>query len=119
MRKKYIVEIGMGADLHGQDMTKASRRAVKDAISRSCLCGLQEILGLEDLDDVYVDVTVAVPAPDEVDHEAVMAELPVGRKSVHVVQGGMSTPAIFVERFADKNKDVVVAVAAVTVSVDI
>ena len=119
MRKKYIVEIGMGADLHGQDMTKASRRAVKDAISRSCLCGLQAILGLEDLDDVYVDVTVAVPAPAEVDCEAVLAELPVGRRNIQVVQGGMSAPAIFVERFADKNEDVVVAVAAVTVSVDI
>ena len=118
MRKKFIVEIGIGADLHGQDMTKASRRAVRDAISRSCLCGLQEILGLEDLDDVYVDVTVAVPSPGEVDCKAVMAELPVGRKNVQVVQGGMNTPAIFVERFADKSENIVVAVAAVTVSVE-
>ena len=47
MRKKYIVEIGMGADLHGQDVTKAGRKAVKDAISHSCLCGLQEILTQE------------------------------------------------------------------------
>ena len=40
MLQRYIVELGTGADLHGADMTKAARRAVKDAISRSCLCGL-------------------------------------------------------------------------------
>ncbi|MGD8844363.1 MAG: Lin0512 family protein [Desulfobacteraceae bacterium] len=32
-RKRFIVEIGTGADLHGKDVTKAACRAVKDAIS--------------------------------------------------------------------------------------
>jgi uncharacterized protein (TIGR02058 family) len=30
--KRFIVEIGTGADLHGEDVTKAACRAVKDAI---------------------------------------------------------------------------------------
>jgi uncharacterized protein (TIGR02058 family) len=39
-RKRFIVELGYGADLHGRDMTKAACRAVQDALSRNCLCGL-------------------------------------------------------------------------------
>ena len=31
--KRFVVELGTGADLHGADMTKAAVRAVKDAIS--------------------------------------------------------------------------------------
>ena len=34
--KRFVVEIGSGVDLHGEDVTKAACRAVKDAISRSC-----------------------------------------------------------------------------------
>jgi uncharacterized protein (TIGR02058 family) len=52
--KRFIVEIGSGADLHGEDVTKAACRAVKDAISRSCLCGLVEILAIEDLKAIQV-----------------------------------------------------------------
>ena len=36
-RKRFIVEIGTGIDIHGEDATKAACRAVKDAVSRSCL----------------------------------------------------------------------------------
>ena len=32
-RKRFIVELGNGADLHGEDVTEAACRAVKDAIS--------------------------------------------------------------------------------------
>ena len=46
--KKFIVEFGMGTDFHGQDVTKAAKKAVKDAVSRSCLCGLEDVLGLTD-----------------------------------------------------------------------
>ncbi len=118
MRKKFIVEVGMGTDLHGQDVTKAGRKAVKDAISRSCLCGLQEILGLQHFDDVYVDVKIASPLPDQVDRTAILSEIPFGRKRIQVVEGGMSVPAIYVQQFGDKNEDVVVVLAAVTVSVE-
>ena len=51
--KKFIVEFGMGTDFHGQDVTKAAKKAVKDAVSRSCLCGLEDVLGLTDFKDVY------------------------------------------------------------------
>ena len=82
-RKRFIVEIGTGIDIHGENVTKAACRAVKDAVSRSCLCGLLEILELKNLEDVQVDIQVASPSPDQVDLEQVMAEVPIGRKSGH------------------------------------
>jgi uncharacterized protein (TIGR02058 family) len=118
-KKKFIVEVGMGTDLHGQDVTKAGQRAVRDAISRSCLCGLQEILGLQDFDDVHISVRIASPTPEQVDKEAILAEIPFGRKDIEVVEGGMSAPALYVEAFGDRSEDLVVALAAVTVSVDV
>jgi uncharacterized protein (TIGR02058 family) len=118
MRKRFVVEIGMGTDLHGQDVTKASRRAVRDAISRSCLCGLQEIVALPHLDDMVVEVKLATPLPEQVDQAAVLSEVPFGRKSITVVEGGLAVPTLLIEQLGDKNADAVVALAAVTVSVD-
>jgi uncharacterized protein (TIGR02058 family) len=119
MQKRFVVEIGMGTDLHGQDVTKASCRAVRDAISRSCLCGLQEILALPHFDDMIVEVKIATPFPDRVDRETVLSEIPFGRKSIQVVEGGLSVPTLFVQQLGDKNEDTVVALAAVTVSVNV
>lgn len=119
MRKRFIVEIGMGTDLHGQDVTKASCRAVRDAISRSCLCGLKEILALTHLDDMVVEVKIATPCPNRVDHDAVLSEIPFGRKSIQVVEGGLSVPTLFDEQQGDINEDTVVALAAITVWVDV
>ena len=36
-RKKFIVELGTGIDLHRENVTLAACRAVNDAISDSCL----------------------------------------------------------------------------------
>lgn len=70
----------MGTDFHGQNVTKAAVKAVKDAISHSCLCGLSEVLALKDLDrDIKITVTVAVSRPEEVNPETVAACLPIKR----------------------------------------
>ena len=69
---RYIIEFGMGTDFHGQDVSKAAAKAVKDAVSRSCLCGLSEVLRLEDLNQVKITVTVAVPRPEEVNPKLVV-----------------------------------------------
>jgi len=115
--QRFIVEIGTGADLHGEDVTKAACRAVKDAISRSCLCGLVEILGIEDLHTMQVDVLVACPNPDEVDLEQVNAVVPIGQKTARAVQGGMNVKGLCVPDFAPDCDRIVVANAAVTVSI--
>jgi uncharacterized protein (TIGR02058 family) len=117
--KRFIVEIGTGADLHGEDVTKAACRAVKDAISRSCLCGLLEILELKNLEDVQVDIQVAAPNPDQVELEQVMAEVPIGRKSARAVEGGMTAEGLCVPQFAPDCDQIVVVNAAVSVSVNL
>ena len=115
--KRFIVEIGSGADLHGEDVTKAACRAVKDAISRSCLCGLVEILGIDDLQAMQVEIQVACPKPDEVDLEQVKAVVPIGQKTARAVKGGMNVKGLCVPDFAPNCDRIVVANAAVTVSI--
>ena len=116
--KRFIVELGTGVDLHGEDVTETACRAVKDAISKSCLCGLVEILGLEDLEKVFVDILIATPRPSDVDLEKVMEMVPIGRKTARAVEGGLTAQGLCVARFAPDCDQIVVANAAVTVSVD-
>lgn len=118
-RKRYVVELGTGADLHGNDATKAACRAVKDAISRSCLCGILEIFDRRKFEGVYVDVLVACPEPERVNLETVKAEIPIGIKTVRTTAGGMTAPGICVKTFADDCDTILVANAAVTVFVDV
>ena len=107
---RYIIEFGMGTDFHGQDVTKAAVKAVRDAISRSCLCGLREVLALEDLDrDVKVTVTVAL--------ESVAACLPVGEVTAQAVGGGLHVPGLYLPKFGDTDDSIEVAVAVVEVFV--
>ena len=117
MWKRYIVELGWGADLHGQDVTKAAERAVRDAISKSCLCGISEILEIKDFNEVNVHVTIATPNPEKVDKEKVMKALPIGKKSVEIVKGGMEAPGLYVKEFGDFQDSIVVANACVEVKV--
>jgi len=116
---RFIVEIGTGIDLHGEDVTKAACRAVKNAISSSCLCGLVEVLGIQDLQSnkLEVEILVAVPRPQDVDLNRVMAEVPIGRKTAQAVEGGMMTEGICVAQFAPGSSQIVVANAVVTVSI--
>ncbi|RJP17975.1 MAG: hypothetical protein C4520_15325 [Candidatus Abyssobacteria bacterium SURF_5] len=116
--KRFVVEIGMGVDLHGQDVTTAAARAVRDAISRNCLCGLSEICGLTHPDQMHVHVLIACPKPAEVDKEAVLKELPLGKKTITVREGGMTSPGLYVPQLGDASEDIVVANASVIVSVD-
>jgi uncharacterized protein (TIGR02058 family) len=117
-RRRYIVELGTGVDLHGMDVTKAACRAVRDAIGRSCLCGLVEILGNEELRNIHVDILIACPFPDQVDPEEVKAEVPIGTKEMRAEYGGMQTPGMCVKQFAADCDTIVVANAAVTVFVE-
>ncbi|MBW1710909.1 MAG: Lin0512 family protein [Deltaproteobacteria bacterium] len=117
-KKRFIVEIGTGIDIHGEDVTEAACRAVKDAVSRSCLCGLAEIVMVENMDQVEVDILVASPRPDEVDLEKVKENVPIGRKTVRAVAGGMVAQGLCVPQFAPDCDQIVVANAAVTVFIN-
>ena len=87
---QYVLEFGMGVDLHGDDCTKAARRAVFDAVRHSSLPLLREIEARGGT--MLVDVTVAVPEPASVDLAAVKSELPHGEVTVHAVSGGLRVP---------------------------
>jgi uncharacterized protein (TIGR02058 family) len=117
-RKRFIVELGTGADLHGMDVTKAACRAVRDAIGRSCLCGLVELLGKTRFEGVHVAIHIACPYPDRLDKEKVLAEIPIGTRSLTAIQGGMLADGICVADFARDCETIVVANAAVTVFVE-
>ncbi len=100
----YVLEFGMGVDLHGEDCTKAACRAVFDAVRHSSLPLLHEIR--ERGGTMLVDVTVAVPDPAAVDVDVVKRELPHGEVSVQAVSGGLRVPGA----------DTLIACAAIVVS---
>lgn len=84
---RYVTEMGMGADVHGRDYTKAAKRAVSDAIRHSSL-NFFRALG-KSPDDMKITVRIGVAEPNEVDTQSVAAELPYGSVSVECVVGGL------------------------------
>jgi uncharacterized protein (TIGR02058 family) len=117
MLKRYVVEIGVGADLHGGDITKAAIKAVKDATSRSCLCGIEDILGKSPL-NMHVHVKIGCTDPDKIDNEAVLNAVPVGKCDIEVVQGGLGVCGLEVPAFGQGNT-IQIVVAALTVYVEV
>jgi uncharacterized protein (TIGR02058 family) len=102
----YVLEFGMGVDLHGEDCTKAACRAVFDAVRHSSLPLLSEIRDRGGT--MLVDVTVAVPDPATVDLERVKAELPHGTVTVQAVSGGLRVPG----------RETIIACASIMVSAE-
>lgn len=88
--KRIILEMGMGNDLHGEDYTKAARRAIRDALHHSSF-SLFSSLGL-DPDSMEVELTLAAQEPEKIDTEAVKDEFPYGRIMVRAVKGGLNVP---------------------------
>lgn len=84
--KRLILEIGSGADLYGQDYTKAAVRAVRETLRHSSLTLFREL----ELDHamMQVVVTIGVQEPDKVDQAEVMAHIPRGTPELRVVFGG-------------------------------
>src|SRR5580693_10794727 len=109
-RVRCVTEMGMGVDVHGRDATKAAKRAVSDAIRHSSL-GFFRMLG-KTANDMFVDVTIAVPNPEDADTAAVAKELPYGTKKVTAVKGGLEIPS------ESGNDPILIANAAVIVSFD-
>jgi len=117
-RKRFIVELGMGVDLHGEDATEASCRAVKNAISNSCLCGLSEVLKPEEAKNISVEILISTPKPETVDESRVKSKVPIGKRTVKVIEGGMLAKGLMVQRFGPGRDQILVANAAVTVVVN-
>ncbi|MCH7705958.1 MAG: Lin0512 family protein [Chloroflexi bacterium] len=109
-QQRCLLEMGMGVDLHGQDATKAARRAVFDAL-RHCSVSFPHVFGH---DVMYVDVTIGVPHHDTVRPEEVLQELPYGIKRINVVEGGLEIPSA-----GSGGDSTLIANAAIIVSLDV
>jgi uncharacterized protein (TIGR02058 family) len=111
-RKRVILELGTGNDLHGGDYTKAALRAVQDALHHSSLTMLRA-LKVNSKTDMFVTVTIGVQQPDKVDLEKVRASLPHGIVTVTAVKGGLDVLD------PENNDPAVIASAAVEVKLEL
>lgn len=87
--QRFIIEMGMGNDLYGQDYTKAAARAIEDALRHSAI-PMFDTLDLEHT-QMEVRVTIGVQAPEKVDCGALVGKLPRGRAQVRAVHGGLNS----------------------------
>jgi len=87
--QRFIIEMGMGNDLHGRDYTKAARRAVENALHGASLGMLGKFPDLKR--DLKVKATIGVQDPSSVDAEALIPLFPVGEVSISVQHGGLNS----------------------------
>jgi uncharacterized protein (TIGR02058 family) len=100
MWKRYLIEFGTGADLHGMDVMEAAIRAVKNAVSHCCMSGTVEILGIKDRNtDMYIKLKIGAPDPENVDPEVLKKLLITDNVDVEVVPGGLTIPGVNVDEF--------------------
>src|SRR4051794_9755879 len=109
-KKRVILELGSGNDLHGSDYTKAALRAVQDALHHSSLSFVRSLK--IDKTRLDVDVTIGVQRPDLVDLAAVKKSLPVGNVTVKAVKGGLDVAD------PDNKASAVIASAPIAVRID-
>ncbi|MFX1490606.1 MAG: Lin0512 family protein [Promethearchaeota archaeon] len=122
--KRFILELGMGVDQHGHknDCTNAAIKAIKNAISNNCLCGLSEIYKFtepKDISRMVVHVKIGAPYPKNMDGTEVLNAIPFGQKSIEVVQGGLIAEGVMIKELGDISNQIIICNAAVTVSVKI
>ncbi|MDQ1278983.1 MAG: hypothetical protein QG670_243 [Thermoproteota archaeon] len=118
--KRYVVELGMGTEIHGQDMTNACIKAVRDAMSKLCIgVGLKELFNLTGHDDIFLEVLVSCPNPEEVDAKEIQKTLLSNENKIYIVKGGMIAKGHIDSYFEDISDEIIVANAAITVFVDI
>lgn len=117
--KRFVIEMGMGIDQHGQEPTVAAARAVRNAIAHNALPGIWEVAGLSHPNEMVINVQVAVPYPEQVKEAEVLAMLPFGQKSLTVQEGGMIVQGRAIEDLNDRNDEMLIAVASVTVWVEV
>lgn len=113
--RRFLIEVGMGADFHKPEPTKCAVRAVKDTIYRNTLIGLFECELISNMKDMLVKIKIGVPFPDQVDKKEVLKTIPFGQKEIAVESGGLLEEG---HRRKDGSRDkIMVAVASITVMV--
>ena len=87
--KRYITEIGMGVDVHGQDYNLAAKRAVSDAIRHSSLNFFQTLE--KSPSEMHITVKIGVPKPTLINSSEIAEELPYGTVTVEAEAGATVT----------------------------
>ena len=117
MWTRFLIEFGTGADLHGMDVMEAATKAVKDAVSHCCMCGLIDTLHLGSLrTDMRIKLKIAAPYPEKVDAEKLKKLLIADDVDVEISQGGMLLNGLHVDEFGQGGQIVIVN-AGITVYV--
>lgn len=102
--KKLFYRTGTGLDVHGQDVNVAASRAVKDAIHYNSMPGIRSMLPDGDLNNMKVNVKLAIPQHlEQLEPDKIKELIPYGQVTIEVVTGGMATTSdIFLEGQRDK-----------------
>lgn len=103
--QRFILEMGMGNDLHGMDYQKAAARAIESALRRSTL-PIFEAIRIPHT-QMRVAVTVGVQEPKALDCATLAKALPRGKATVTAVKGGQNVTN------PDTGETLVIATAAV------
>ncbi|OVA09192.1 Conserved hypothetical protein CHP02058 [Macleaya cordata] len=117
MNNLLFVEMGVGYDQHGQDITAAAMRACRDAISSNSIPAFRRgsIPGVS-FEQMKLQIKLGVPRAVQqfLDIERVKSVFPYGKiLSVDVVDGGLiCSSGVHVEEMGDKNDDCYVVNAA-------
>ncbi|KAJ8486020.1 hypothetical protein OPV22_018505 [Ensete ventricosum] len=118
--KLLFVEMGVGYDQHGQDITTAAMRACRDAISSNSIPAFRRgsIPGVNS-DQMKLVIKLGVPRSTQhlLDIERVKSVFPYGEIiKVEVVDGGMiCSSGVYLEAMGDKNDDCYIVNAAIYV----
>lgn len=105
MEQILFIQTGTGIDVHGQNVTKASVRAVEDAIYGNSMPGISKNLPGQRIDNMKVNVRLAVPLDrNKLEVEKVKDIIPYGKVTVDITDGGMATSSgIILEDKHDEN----------------
>ncbi|XP_006415618.2 uncharacterized protein LOC18992186 isoform X2 [Eutrema salsugineum] len=118
--KLLFVEMGVGYDQHGQDVTSAAMKACKNAISSNSIPAFRRgsIPGVS-FGEMKLQIKLGVPHSlhQQLDLEKVKSIFPYGKiVNVEVVDGGLiCSSGVLVEEMGDKNEDCYIVNVAVYV----
>ncbi|AES90311.1 putative protein CHP02058 [Medicago truncatula] len=120
MNHLLFVEMGVGYDQHGQDITAAATRACRDAITSNSIPAFRRgsIPGVS-FEQMKLQIKLGVPRSlqKSLDIEKVKSVFPYGKiLNVEVVDGGLiSSSGVHVEEMGDKTDECYIVNAAVYV----
>ncbi|DBA70334.1 TPA: hypothetical protein ACH3X2_011756 [Trebouxia sp. C0005] len=114
LKQILFVESGFGCDQHGQNAT-AVVRACRNAIEFNSIPSVERLVP-GGRNGLKLKIKIGTPFPDTVDLQEVKKVFPYGQTFFELVDGGLCcNSGVAIPELGDKNDDMLIAVAAVTV----